>query len=75
MKFEKEKVITILDADKANVGEYYFRSNNLLNLKEHVEEDDYLFTDELEKVDVNDVEPFKMKSGLVDKYMFIYPLL
>ena len=70
-KFEEEKVINALHPEKAEVGQKYWYSDNILNLKDYVEENNVDFMGKLTELEVVDSYPFRLN----DKYswQFLYP--
>lgn len=76
--FDESKVINALHPEKAKIGEKYWRSDNLLRLKNHVEgntEDDT--EDDAEKlfrvVEHPDTCPFPFQMEDGSEWQFLYP--
>lgn len=68
-QFEESKVINALHPEKAQIGKKYWYSDNILNLKNYVEEDDVHYIGEL-IFEIGSYYPFHFNRG---NWQFLYP--
>lgn len=69
-QFDESKVINVLHTEKAEIGKKYWHSDNLLNLKRLVEENDKNRVGKLDRV-IGTCLPFGIKNG--EAWQFLYP--
>lgn len=70
-KFEEEKVINALHIDKAEIGKKYWYSDNILNLKDYVQENDVDYMGKLIVKMANNSYPFHFDNE--GNWQFLYP--
>ena len=69
-KFEEEKVINALHPEKAEVGKRYYYSDNLLNIKKYVEENNH--KGKLTSIKNCYISPFQLNNE-ISTWQFLYP--
>lgn len=75
MKFERDKLKTVLEIDEVSVGDEGYFSDCLLELRQIVETDDLQFYGKIAELDRNGVEDNCFRSSIDNKYKFYFYLV
>ena len=75
MKFERDKLKTVLEVDEVSVGDEGYFTNCLLEMKEVVENNELTYYGKIIELDINGNEDNCFRSSIDNSYNFYFYLV